>query len=107
MDAVLEDHEAAPIGEEERALLSLVEKANNETAGVICEGVAQADVDRAREAGWSEEAVYDALTVCSLFNFYNSWVDAAGVEELSEEEYAASGRRLATQGYLSDPESDG
>lgn len=107
MDAVLEDYETAPIGADEKALLSLVEKANNETGGVMCEGVSQADVDRALEAGWSEQAVYDALTVCALFNYYNSWVDAAGVEEMSEEDYAASGRRLAQQGYMAGAGSSG
>lgn len=101
MDAVLEDYETAPISDAERALLALVEKANNETDSVMCEGVAQSDVDQARAAGWSEEAVYDALTVCALFNYYNSWVDAAGVHEMSEKEYAASARRLAEEGYLS------
>lgn len=102
MDAVLEDYRTAPIDEAEKVLLSLVERANDETGDVMCEGVSQADVDRAREAGWSQEALYDALTVCALFNYYNSWVDAAGVHEMSEEEYAASARRLAKGGYLTD-----
>lgn len=99
MDDVLEDYENAPISQEEKALLALVDRANDETAGGACEGVRQADVDRARQAGWSQEAIYDALTVCALFNYYNTWVDASGVEEMTEEEYAAGARRLATEGY--------
>jgi len=51
-------------------------------------------------AGWSEEAVYDAITVCALFNFYNKWIDATGVGDMPAEACAASGQRLAAFGYL-------
>jgi len=46
----------------------------------------------------SEEAIYDAITVCSLFQFYNTWVDAAGVPALPN--YDASGKRMAANGYI-------
>lgn len=100
MDAVLEDPATAPISDAEKALFALVEKANNETGGGD-ELVGQADVDRALEAGWSQEAVYDALTVVALFNYYNSWVDAAGTPEMSREYYEMAGERLAAEGYAS------
>ena len=100
MDAVLEDHETAPISDGEKVLFSLIEKVNNETGGGD-ELPEKEDVDRALEAGWSQEAVYDAITVCALFNYYNSWVDGSGVAEMTDEDYAASGQRLATQGYVS------
>ena len=29
----------------------------------------QADVDLVKAAGWSDAAVYDAVTVCAIFNF--------------------------------------
>lgn len=51
-------------------------------------------------AGWSEEALYDAITVCALFNFFNRWVDASGVQELSPEACRASARELVTHGYV-------
>ena len=38
--------------------------------------------------------------VCGLFNFYNRWVDAAGVKAMRKEDHAASGKRLATRGYV-------
>lgn len=60
----------------------------------------RADLDEVRAAGWSDEAIYDAITVCALFNFYNIWVDANGVGDLPAEAYAASGRRLADSGYV-------
>ena len=57
-------------------------------------------MERVRAAGWSEAAVYDAITVCALFKFYNTWVDAAGVARMTGEGYAQSGQRLAEGGYL-------
>ena len=61
--------------------------------------IGPADVQALEAAGWTQEAVYDAVTVCALFNFYNVWIDATGVQDMSPEAYAASGARLATGGY--------
>jgi len=38
--------------------------------------------------------------VCGLFNFYNRWIDATGVEAMSKQDHAASGKRLAARGYI-------
>lgn len=65
--------------------------------------IGQGDVDVARKAGWSDEALYDAITVCSLFQFYNNWIDATGVGDMPAFAYQMSGQRLATQGYASAP----
>ena len=78
----------------ERALFTLLEKVARQT----CE-VTREDVARARDAGWSDEALFDAFTVVALFRFYNTWVDAAGVCAMKGEDYAASGRRIALMGY--------
>lgn len=59
----------------------------------------QADVDEVKSAGWSDEAIYDAITVCSLFRFYNTWIDATGVHDMPAAAYEATGHRLATMGY--------
>ena len=61
--------------------------------------IGQEDADRVRKAGWSDEALYDAITVCSLFQFYNNWIDATGVSDMSAMAYEMSGHRLATDGY--------
>lgn len=61
----------------------------------------------ARRAGWSDEALYDAITVCSLFQFYNNWIDATGVADMPALGYEMSGHRLATRGYASAPPSKG
>ena len=104
MDAVLNDYRTAPIGERERALFSLIEKMNRESNRLT-----QADVDAAKAAGWSDEALYDAITVCALFNFYNKWIDATGVADMPAAAYLASGERLATLGYVPSgpPSADG
>lgn len=57
------------------------------------------DVAEARGAGVSDEALYDAITVCALFRFYNTWVDGTGVCGMAEEDFRLSGRRIATVGY--------
>jgi hypothetical protein len=63
--------------------------------------IGQDDVDRVLRAGWSDEALYDAITVCSLFQFYNNWIDATGVADMPVMAYEMSGKRLATVGYAS------
>jgi hypothetical protein len=78
----------------ERALFALLDVVATETSRVTCD-----DVDVARAAGWTDEALFDAFTVVALFRFYNTWVDAAGVCAMAGEDFAASGRRIARLGY--------
>ena len=94
MDAVLADPEAAPISEAEKVLLRFVARVNGASYTLR-----RADVDHVIAVGWSEEAVYDAITVCALFNFYNRWIDSTGVHALSEEAHRAGGKRMKTGSY--------
>ena len=91
---MLKDHRTAPISETMKAILTLVEKAS-----LSSPDIAQEDIAKARAAGASEEMIYDAITVCSLFLFYTTWVDACGVASMPREGYQASGVRLAERGY--------
>jgi hypothetical protein len=95
VQAVLDDYTTAPISEKERALLALVGKIVEDSTTIR-----HADLDAARAAGWSDEALYDAITVCSLFQFYNTWIDATGVSDMPAFAYDMSGKRLATMGYI-------
>ena len=95
MDAVLADHRTAPIDDAQKALFAFIEKMNAQSNQIRRE-----DVDRVKAAGWTDEAIYDAVTVCSLFKFYNSWIDATGVHDLPASGYEMSGKRLAAQGYV-------
>jgi alkylhydroperoxidase family enzyme len=95
VDAVLADYRTAPIDEAQKALFAFIEKMNAQS-----NQIARQDVDRVKAAGWTDEAIYDAISVCSLFKFYNSWIDATGVHDLPASGYEMSGRRLAAQGYV-------
>lgn len=95
VDAVLDDWRAAPISDAEKTLFALIEKVNRDSTAI-----GEADLEEARAAGWSDEALYDAITVCALFNFYNVWVDATGVRDMTPEAYRMSGERMATRGYV-------
>jgi hypothetical protein len=39
-------------------------------------------------------------TTCALFNFYNRWITATGVPELSSEGHRRQGEALAARGYI-------
>lgn len=58
------------------------------------------DLQPLYEVGWNDEAIYFAITVCALFNFYNRWIDATGVHALSEEAHLEGGKRTAVHGYV-------
>ncbi len=92
---MLENYETAPISDAEKALLKFVAKVNRRP-----DGVDLADVAEARSAGWSDEALYDAISVCALFNFYNRWIAGNGVQDMTAFGYEMSGRRIATEGYV-------
>ena len=91
---MLEDYKTAPIDAADRALFGFIEKMNEDSTRIGRE-----DIDRLKLAGWTEEAIYDAITVCALFRFYNAWIDATGVHDMPAAAYEMSGKRLATQGY--------
>ena len=73
----------------------LVEKANRDAVGIT-----KQDVDLAISAGWSQEAVFDAITVCAMFRFFNTWTDALGARDGTASLHANSGKRLAEYGYV-------
>jgi hypothetical protein len=59
-------------------------------------------VARAGEVLTPDE-IYLATSVIALFNFYNTWVDLNGVDQLSREGYDATGVRLSSVGYAPPP----
>jgi alkylhydroperoxidase family enzyme len=92
VDAVCRDPETAPISEKEKALFRYLGRVNREPWTVR-----QEHVDAVTAAGWSDQAVYDAVTVCAMFNFFNRWIDATGVPDAPPGLYEA---RLRAQGDL-------
>ena len=92
--AVLDDYTTAPISEKERALFALIARiVENSTS------IGPDDLERARAAGWTDEALYDAITVCALFQFSHPWIAATGVSDMPAAGYEISGKRLAEFGY--------
>lgn len=90
----MRDLESSGLDEKHKALFRLVDKVNHDSPRMTA-----ADLDQARAAGWSDEELYFAITVCALFNFYNRWIDATGVHALSDEAHRLGGKRSAAGGY--------
>jgi alkylhydroperoxidase family enzyme len=90
----MRDMESSSLDERHKILFRLVDKVNHDSPRMTA-----ADLDTARAAGWSDEELYFAITVCALFNFYNRWIDASGVHALSDEAHRIGGKRSAAGGY--------
>ena len=95
MQSVLADLESSALDDQHKALFRFVDKINHDSHTITA-----ADLDQLRAAGWTDEAIYFAITVCALFNFYNRWIDASGVHALSDEAHRIGGKRMATQSYV-------
>lgn len=93
--SALRDLECSALGEREKAMLRFVAKVTKDAAGIT-----PSDVETVRASGWDDEAIYYAITVCALFNFYNRWISATGVPEMSAEAHRLQGQKLAGHGYL-------
>jgi uncharacterized peroxidase-related enzyme len=92
---VLNDLEASALEEKDKAMLRYVTKITRDLPAVTAD-----DVEQVRVAGWDDEAIYYAITTCALFNFYNRWITATGVAEMSEEAHRLQGQHLARHGYV-------
>lgn len=94
MRGVLADVETSALDERHKALFRFLDRVNHDSPRI-----APADLEQVRGAGWTDEALYFAITICALFNFYNRWIDATGVHAMSDEAHRAGGRRMAVQSY--------
>jgi len=92
--SVLRDPATSALDEKHKALFRFVDKVNHSSPRITAD-----DMAPLYKAGWDDEAIYYAITVCALFNFYNRWIDASGVHALSKEAHRAGGKRSAKNGY--------
>ena len=92
---VIRDLETSGLTEKEKALFRFVDRVNSSSRSITA-----ADMEPLYAVGWDDAAIYYAITVCALFNFYNRWVDASGVHALSEETHRQGGKRSASAGYV-------
>ena len=88
------DVETSALDDAHKALFRFVDKVNHDSPRIQ-----PADIEVLHAVGWSDEAIYFAITVCALFNFYNRWIDASGVHALSDEAHRLGGKRSAVHGY--------
>ena len=91
---VLAGVESSALDDRHKALFRFIDRVNKESPHITA-----SDLDALRASGWADDAIYFAVTVCALFNFYNRWIDASGVHVLSEEAHRQGGKRMATQSY--------
>ena len=89
------DLEGSSLKEKEKALLRFIGRVNSQSPQITA-----ADMEPLYAAGWDDEAIYFAITVCALFNFYNRWIDATGVHPMSPEAHREGGKRTALHGYV-------
>jgi len=91
---VLEDIDSSSLTDAEKLLMHFLDKVNHDSPSISAE-----DMEPLHAAGWTDEQIWYAITVCSLFNFYNRWIDATGVCALSDEAHREGGKRSAAGGY--------
>jgi alkylhydroperoxidase family enzyme len=91
---VLRDVETSRLDERHKVLFRFLGRVNHDSPRITAD-----DVAAVRAAGWSDEELYFAITVCALFNFYNRWIDATGVHAMSEDAHRAGGRRMKGGSY--------
>jgi alkylhydroperoxidase family enzyme len=95
VESVMTDLESSGFDERHKALFRFVDTVNRSSPTI-----GDADFQAVRAAGWTDEELYFAITVCALFNFYNRWIDAAGVQAMSDEAHKRYGARTAEHGYI-------
>jgi hypothetical protein len=94
VDAVCRDFETSALPAKDKALFRYLAKVNDAPASVR-----PADVDAAKAAGWSDDALYLAMTVCAMFNFFNRWIDASGVPDVPKGLYESVLEQRGDLGY--------
>jgi alkylhydroperoxidase family enzyme len=91
---VLRDPSTSRLDDKHKALFLFLDQVNHRSTSITAE-----DTARLRVIGWTDEELYYAITVCALFNFYNRWITATGVPEMSEEAHHLQGQSIASRGY--------
>lgn len=74
LDALLIDLDAAPVADDLRVLLGYVKVLNT-----LPSKTTQSKIDEVLAAGWSEEALFEAVQICGLFNMMNRIIEGSGV----------------------------
>jgi alkylhydroperoxidase family enzyme len=94
---VLADAAGAPLSGPEKALLAYVAVVNDRPAEA-----SEAEVRRLTALGWTDAAIFDAVSVCALFAFFNRWIDGTGVPDTPPGWYGERLERFGDRGYAPD-----
>lgn len=82
LESMMNDLDASPVEPAMKPLLVYVRQLTEAPAKMT-----QTITAAALQAGWSEDALFEAASVCALYNYMNRIVEAAGI--IPGEEYAA------------------
>lgn len=94
LKAILTDLATAPIEEPLRPVFTLIRKLT-----LTPSKITQEDIDQVLAAGWDQQAVSDAIAICSLFNFMNRLVDGFGLEKPSQAQLSGMVEMINHKGY--------
>jgi uncharacterized peroxidase-related enzyme len=92
--SVIDNLETSALPEKERALLRFIKKVTLAPSSITA-----ADTQTLNRAGWDDASIFYAISACALFNFYNRWISASGVQPVSDETFKRLGARMAAAGY--------
>ncbi len=91
---VIRDLDASDLESKDKALLRFVRKVTLAPASITA-----ADTQQLNVAGWDDASIFYAISACALFNFYNRWISASGVNPVSDEAFKNLASRMAAAGY--------
>ncbi|MDA8107921.1 MAG: peroxidase-related enzyme [Betaproteobacteria bacterium] len=93
MGELLSDFDAASVADNLKPVLRYAKKLTLTPAKMT-----RADADAVYAAGWDEQALHDAVSVCALFNFMNRLVEGLGIEARADY-FGLAAKRLHEGGY--------
>lgn len=101
LTGLLDDLNSAQIDEKLRPVFAYLRKLT-----LAPTKMTQADADAVFAAGWGEQALYDAVQICCLYNFMNRFVQGLGLTPIPEQ-FDLEGQMIRQGGYASMAEDFG
>lgn len=74
IDTLMQGVDAAPVDERLKPVLAYVEKLTRTPSKI-----GPSDAQKVYDAGWDEQALFDAISICALFNLMNRIVSGSGI----------------------------
>ena len=91
---LVQDIETASVSAKLKPVLKYVRKLTRTPDKMV-----KADATAIYDAGWDEQALVDAVSVCAIANFFNRFVDGVGVDVSPEHARETGANLLPTVGY--------